>query len=97
MNAISADAVEISSADGHSVKLRFDPVTGLPASELYQEAGPSGIAQMEDVFSDWRDAGGLKMPFKVATRQNGSAMRETEVFEFKFNTGLNVEDLSRKP
>ena len=97
VNAISADTVEVSSADGHSVKLKFDPATGLPASEQYQEAGPAGLAQMEDVFSDWRDAGGLKMPFKVATAQNGSPMRETVVTEFKFNTGLKLEDLNRKP
>jgi zinc protease len=97
VNAVSADTVEISSADGHSVKLRFDSSTGLPASEFYHEAGPGGVAQMEDVFSDWRDTGGLKMPFKVATQQNGSAMRESVYTEFKFNTGLTVEDLSRKP
>jgi zinc protease len=97
VNAISGDTVEISSADGHNIKLRFDPSTGLPASEFYQETGPGGVTQMEDVFSDWRDAGGLKMPFKVATQQNGAAMRESVYTEFKFNTGLKVEDLSRKP
>ncbi len=96
INAISADTVEISAA-GHSVQLRFDPTTGLPAGELYQEPGPGGVVHMEDLFSDWRDAGGLKVPFKVATTQNGSPMRESVYTEFKFNTGLKVEDLSRKP
>jgi zinc protease len=97
VQAISADTVEVSSAGGFSVKLRFDPSTGLPAGELYQESGPGGVAHMEDVYSDWRDAGGLKMPFKVATQQNGAALRESVYSDFKFNTGLKVEDLSRKP
>jgi zinc protease len=97
VNAISADTVEISSAAGYSVKLKFDPSTGLPASELYQESGPGGVTQMEDMYSDWRDAGGLKMPFKVATKQNGTALRESVYSDFKLNTGLKVEDLSRKP
>jgi len=97
VNAISADTVEISSASGYSVKLKFDPSTGLPASELYQESGPGGVTQMEDTYSDWRDASGLKMPFKVATKQNGTALRESVYSDFKLNTGLKVEDLSRKP
>jgi zinc protease len=97
VNALSADTVEVSSKDGYSVKLRFDPSTGLPAREMYQQTGPQGAAQMEDVFSDWRDAGGFKMPFKATTEQNGAMLRETVVTEYKFNTGLKLEDLSRKP
>ena len=96
VNAISADTVEIS-AGGHSVKLQFDPSTGLPAHEMYQQAGPGGMLQIDDVLSDWRDAGGLKMPFKIATMQNGSALRESVVSDYQFNTGLKAEDLSRKP
>jgi hypothetical protein len=97
VNAISADTVEISPAAGRGVKVRFDPSTGLPAREFYQVPGLSGPVQVEDVFSDWRDAGGLKMPFKIATEQNGSTQRESVVAEYQFNTGLKMEDLSRKP
>ena len=37
------------------------------------------------------------MPFKIATMQNGSALRESVVSDYQFNTGLKAEDLSRKP
>jgi zinc protease len=97
VNAISADTVEISSADGHTVRLQFDASTGLPAREMYPQAGPGGVVQIEDVFSDWRLSGGLKMPFKISTTQNGSPLRESVVSEYQFNTGLKQEDLSRKP
>ena len=57
MNAVGDDAVEISSADGLSVKLEFDPATGLPARETYQETGGGRSRTVEESFSDWRDAG----------------------------------------
>jgi hypothetical protein len=97
VNAISADTVEISSAEGGSVQVRFDPATGLPAGESYPVTGTGGPTRAQDTFSDWRDAGGLKMPYKIATEVKGAVQRETVLVEYKFNTGLTVEDLSRKP
>jgi hypothetical protein len=48
-------------------------------------------------LSDWRDVGGVKMYFKGALRENGAKMLELIVSEWKINSGLTAEQLSRKP
>lgn len=92
VNAVSADTVEVSGG-GHSVRVQFDPSSGLPAKQIYQEGGSSG----EDIFADWRETGGIKVPFKVTVQQGGKTVAESTVVDFKFNTGLKPEELSRKP
>jgi hypothetical protein len=48
-------------------------------------------------FSDWRDVGGVKMYFNAALRENGAKMLELIVSEWKINSSLTAEQLSRKP
>jgi len=96
VNAVAEDTVEIVSSDGHTVKLQFDPA-GLPLKEIYQEAGPGGVAAIEQTYSDWRDAGGFKVPFKVTIQQDGKHFADLNIQEYKLNTGLKPEELSQKP
>jgi len=103
VNAIDENAVEISAANGLSVKIEFDPATGLPAREVYIEPGQNGApAETTDIFSDWREiagntTAGLRLPFKVIQLENGMKMLEVTVSEYKINSGLNVEGLSKRP
>ena len=96
-NAVGDNAVEISGA-GLSVKVDFDPATGLPLRETYQEPGPGGApSQVTETMSDWRDAGGVKMPFKIVLEQDGHKAGEAVVSGYQFNTGLKAEELAKKP
>ncbi len=97
VNAVGDNAVEISGG-GVSVKVEFDPATGLPAKLNYQEPGMTGApAQVAEAMSDWRDAGGgVKMPFKIGLEQDGRKAGEGTVSGYEFNTGLRAEDLSKK-
>jgi hypothetical protein len=97
VNAVGDNAVEISGG-GVSVKVEFDPATGLPSKLNYQEPGQNGApSQVVETMSDWRDAGGgLKMPYKVALEQDGRKAGEGTVSGYEFNTGLKAEDLSKK-
>ena len=61
------------------------------------EPGNGGPSAVEETFSDWRDAGGLKAPFKTTIQQNGKKFADVTVQEFKLNTGLKAEELSKKP
>jgi outer membrane lipoprotein-sorting protein len=98
VNAIADNAVEISTADGLSVRVEFDPATGLPARQMYVEPGSNGgPAETTDIFSDWRDAGGIKLPYKTVQQENGAKMLEMTVSEYKFNSGLTAAELSKKP
>ena len=90
--------VEITGKDGNSVKLYIDGKTGLPAKEVYsveQSPGPSGL--MEEIFEDFQQAGEIKVPKKVTVNQNGKKFAELTIEEYKFNSGLKPDDLSKKP
>jgi hypothetical protein len=92
VNAVGDDTVEISGPPG-SVRVKFDASTGLPLNETYTE----GAAPAVETFSDWRDAGSLKMPFKITVEQNGKKVADVSVVDYKVNAGLKPEDLSKKP
>ncbi len=97
VNAVGKNTVEISAADGTSVRMEFDESTGLPARQTYQEAGQAGPSQVEEIFADWREVSGLKVPFKVTIQQGGKKFADVTVQEYKFNSGLKAEELSKKP
>ena len=98
VKAVSENGVEIATAEGLSVCLEFDVITGLPARQRYTEPGPSGSPRERvETFSDWRDMGGIKMPFKAVQQENGVKLLEVTVSEYRINSGNTAEQLSRKP
>jgi predicted Zn-dependent peptidase len=98
VNLVAENTVEITAGDGQSVKVEFDPATGLPARETYSAPGVGGAgAAVVETLSDWRETAGLKMPFKSVLEQNGQKAAEASVVEYKFNTGLTAEELGKRP
>ena len=92
--AIQADLAAV----GLKVKIEFDPATGLPARETYTEAGVTGApAETTEIYSDWREVGGVKLPHKAIQLENGMKMLEATVSEYKINSGLNAAELSKRP
>jgi hypothetical protein len=65
----------------------------LPLREVYTE----GANSAEEAFADWRDADGLKMPFKITVQQDGKKVADVAVLDYKFNSGIKLEELSQKP
>jgi len=99
VNAIGDNAVEIATASGSlRVRVDFDPATGLPAREVYTEPGQNGApAETTDIFSDWREVGGIKLPYKAIQLENGMKMLEITISEYKINRGLSATELSKRP
>jgi hypothetical protein len=98
VKAVGPSTVEISKADGFTVKLEFDASTGLPLRKVYVASDPHGPpTEIEEIYADWREVQGLKVPFKMTIREDGKKLAEETVQEFKFNTGLKAEELSQKP
>jgi zinc protease len=98
ITAVAPSAVEISTADGLKVGVEFDEATGLPLRQSYQETGMGGPpSEVKETFSDWRDVGGIKLPFKVLIEQNGKKAGDAVVSEIKLNTGVTAEELGKKP
>jgi len=94
-----ADGVrEISDREGRSVKLFVDAQTGLPAKETYREAGPMGPpASMEEVFDAFEDAGGIQAPKSITVNRDGARYATLSITEYKVNSGIKPEDISKKP
>jgi hypothetical protein len=86
--------LEITSEKGQTVKLVIDEKTGLPVKQQFQDvSAPQGL---ETVYEDFRDTGGVKLPYKAVTKQGGNPVTEVNVKEFKINSGLKTEDLAKK-
>ena len=98
MSAVNANAVEISAGSEKGSGPEFDPSTGLPVRQIHNETDMMGKpSEVVESFSDWRDVGGIKLPYKIAIEQNGAKAGEQTVTEIKLNTGLNAAELSKKP
>jgi zinc protease len=97
VNAEGPQVVEISASDGLSVRIEMDPGSGLPAREIWRETAGGQSASVEESFSDWREVGGVKVPFKVRIMQDGKEASVRTVQDYKINTGLKPEDLSKRP
>jgi zinc protease len=89
VNAVDDHTVEISEKEGQTLRLAFDAATGLPTMESF--------ANQTQTFSDWRDVNGMKMPFKATLTQDGKHVGDAVVSEYKFNSGITEEEISRKP
>lgn len=96
VTATADGKVEVADKAGHAVSLTLDPSTGLPASLAYSAPGnPNGI--VEETFADWQDAGGIKLPRKITILQVGKHFADVVVSSAAVNTGLTVEQISKKP
>lgn len=71
----------------------MDAKTGLPLKLSYQE----GAQSVEDEYSDWRDVAGLHLPFQTTVTQDGKKYADVKIQEYKVNSGLTQEALSKKP
>ncbi len=79
-------------------KLVVDEATGMPKMSVMQVTSPQGPVVIETAYSDFREiGGGLKFPFKSIVTQGGKQVSDATVSEMKANTGLTLEELSKKP
>ena len=98
VTAVDDHTIEIAASDGQSVRIEIDSSTGLPTRESYQAPGIGGApTEVAQTFSDWRDTGGFKMPFKSQMEQGGKKIADVTVSEYKFNTGLTPQEIGKRP
>ena len=95
---IGEGTLEISDGHGSTVRLFIDGKTGLPAKlEYSSEAlrGPSST--IDETFDSFEQVDGIQVPRTMTITQNGHKYADVVVESIKLNTGLKVEDLSKKP
>jgi zinc protease len=76
------------------VKLFVDPKTNLIAKKIYTGSLMGAPGELEEVYDDYRDAGGIKLPYHMVINQAGKKRMESKVKSIQVNPGL--EDAAYK-
>ena len=98
VNAADSGTVEITDTTGELVKVEFDVATGLPRRLTYFTAQAAGEPIFtEDILADFREVGGIKVPYKTTIFKGGRNFAEVAVKAYKLNSGLKQQDLNKKP
>ena len=98
VNATDASTVQIADSTGQVTNVEFDPLTHLPKRVSYDTQQAAGMPiYSEDLYEDFRDVGGVKVPFKITINQGGRRFSEVIVKDYKINTGLVPLELARRP
>jgi hypothetical protein len=53
--------------------------------------------RVEERYSDFRQAGGLRIPHKTSIHQNGALLTDVTTVETAVNSGLKKEELAARP
>jgi zinc protease len=97
VNQVDQDLIEVSDTTGQIVRLEFDAPTGLPKRATYDVPQAAGAPLFsEDVYGDYRDIDGVKVPFSVTITQGGRKFADVKVTDYKMNSGLKPVDLARR-
>ena len=56
-----------------------------------------GTPDIQEVFSDWQDTGGIKMPHKIVINQGGQHYADITITAIAINQGLTAEQIAKKP
>ena len=91
--ALGAGAIQVKSETGQLVTLNIDQASGAILSLSATDAD----GKVTENFSDWRDVGGIKAPFKTEVLHDGKTSETSSASNIKINNNLKAEDLSKRP
>jgi hypothetical protein len=91
-----ADVILIST-EGESARLFVGSSSGALLKKTYRGIGTGGPADIEETYSDYRQIAGLEVPFRIDLTQNGAPFVEVTIREVKFNSGVDRNELAKKP
>jgi zinc protease len=96
--AVADNGVQITDKAGNSVRVDFDPATGLPAKSTYKSIAMTGEpATVTETFSDYGAVNGVMRPRKMVIEQNGQKFADVTYTDTKINSGITAEQISQKP
>jgi zinc protease len=77
--------LEVTLPGGGPLTLIFDPLTALLAKTKYRMSNPTGEVSVEEIYSNYRDVNGLKVPFTTEVRRDGAPAVQRTLRKFEFN------------
>ncbi|MCS7026435.1 MAG: insulinase family protein [Bryobacteraceae bacterium] len=96
VNAAGPNLIEITDSQNNWARVELD-ASGLPTKLSYKSQDLSGPVENEGVYGDWREVDGIKLPHSMKVSQKGKVVAEISILEYKLNSGLKEEDLSKRP
>ena len=98
VNALDDNTVEISDTGGAIARLELNAETGLPQRLLYEVARASGPPiPNEEVWADFQEIAGVKVPQKITIAQGGRKFAEVKLTGCKVNSGIQLQELQKRP
>lgn len=85
--------VRLTDKHGTSIVLSFDAKTGLPREQSFVQATPMGDMEIRTTLEDYRDAGGVKTPYKSVTAMSLFSSVQT-VSKFEVNVPVDTAKFS---
>ena len=82
-------ALEVLLPGAAPVTLIFEPSTALLFKSQYRMPGPTGEANVEEVYSNYRDVNGLKVAFTTEVRRDGAPAVQRTLRTFEFNVPVD--------
>jgi hypothetical protein len=78
------------------VRLYLDAANKLVVKKVFTASLMGPPAETEEIYSDYREVEGMKVPFKTLVSQSGKKRAEQTVTDMKINPGL-AESAYKKP
>ncbi len=93
--AVDRASLEVAMPGGKPVTLSIDPTTGLLTRSRYRASAGGAEIASEEIYSDYRDVNGLKVPFKTELRREGGPTVERTVRQYEFNVPVDSTIFSK--
>ena len=77
------------------LRLFVDSETFDVIKKMFVGDTPTGLAQVEEFYSDFRDVGGYRFPLSKRVMRNGELGVETTITNMRINVGLRREAVLR--
>jgi hypothetical protein len=90
-----ADVIEIREIGGTPLRLSIDAETRDLLKTTYVGDTPAGMAQVEEFYSDYTEAGGIRWYQKKRVVRNGQLAQQSTRKILKVNSSLTKEDILR--
>jgi hypothetical protein len=86
----------LNSPTGNLLKMYVNQMTFLPLRESCQVATMMKPGTVEEIFSDYQEVSGMKIPFSITSFANGQKVADTKILELNFNGQIDPELFIKK-
>ena len=87
------EVIELNEVGNMLLRLFVDKQTGDVIKKMFVGDTPTGLAQVEELFSDFRTVDSYNWPFVKRVLRNGKFALESTTYGMKFNVGLTKDDV----